>query len=338
MDNGLQKFKKFSKEMKTYHNILGWFRNILLIAAFGSNLVVCTVMMKTKDHRKTLSKFFIFHLAITDIAFRILECYELITEKVNNGVLSSLHCKIIVFFQYVCAAVLFSLLSGIALDRSKNIIYPLQSLRRKTCNHGMRTVFLIWLYAITISATFFYSATSMRFTSHFNAIRSNSTHGISDDTHQFSDTLTFRSPRTHCLVGQSASLRSQISFTIYFCCGFFVPLCIMGSCYSRVFYFLTNRARHSVLNRSVIKSKWKTVFILMLLVLSFLVSWAPIMMLDLIASFVRLGKGVEQKLRPVAEVLCLSSSILNPFIYAFGNASFRKQAVSLFFCKRKLAC
>ena len=149
--------------------ILTCFRYIFLIMALASNLVVCMAMVKTKDHRKTLSKFFIFQLAVVDVAFRILECYELISERVTDGALGLTHCKIIVFVQYICAAVIFSLLAGIALDRSKNIIYPLQSFKTRSYNHRKKALLLIWLCSIAVSAGFLLTATSVRFSRRFGA-------------------------------------------------------------------------------------------------------------------------------------------------------------------------
>ena len=61
-----------------------------------------------------------------------------------------------------------------------------------------------------------------------------------------------------------------------------------------------------MLNKSVVKSKLKTVLTLLLLVLSFLASWGPILMLDLLESFVVLDRDAELWLRSVVEVLSLS--------------------------------
>lgn len=333
MANELKEFKKFSKDVATFYGVLNVFRYIFLTAGIASNLLVCCVMTKKKDQRKTLSKFFIFHLAIADIVFRILGIYEMITQKVSDGAISRFHCKIIVFFQYTCEAVLFALLAGIAVDRSKNIIHALKSFKNRFC-HRKKAVILIWIYALSISACFIYSAKSKRFTRYFKRMENSST----DDITNNSEVLTFKFPRAHCIAGSHESSRSQIAFTIYFICGFFVPLCIMIICYTRVFYFLSNRAKHSMLNRSVLRSKFKTLFILLLLVFSFLLSWGPITLLDLIESFIHLGKDGGQWLRSIAETLCYSSSILNPVIYAFGNKSFRKEAISLLFCNRRPKC
>lgn len=338
MDSELRNFTKFSKDMAIFHIVLNVFRIIFLTAGLASNLLVCFVMTKKKDHRKTLSKFFIFHLALADIVFRILGIHELIAKRVSHGVLSLSHCKIIVLFQYTCEAVLFVLLAGIALDRSKNIIHPLQSFKNSRYCHRKRTVALIWIYALSISAAFIYSATTRRFTRQFNRTRNSSAHNITNNSSELPEHLTYTSPRVHCVAGPRAALRSQIAFTIYFVCGFFLPLCIMIICYTKVFNFLSNRAKHSMLNRSVVRSKMKTVSILLLLVFSFLFSWGPITVLDLIVSFMFLGKDAEHWLRPIAEGLCYSSSILNPVIYAFGNEAFRKEASSLLFCNRKPKC
>lgn len=334
MANELKEFKKFSKDVATFYVVLNVLRDIFLAAGIASNLLVCCVMTKKKDQRKTLSNFFIFQLALADIVFRILGIYEIIIQKVGDGALSPSHCKIIVFFQYTCEAVLFALLAGIAVDRSKNIIHALKSFQNRF-RHRKKTVILIWIYALSISACFIYSSKSKRFRRDFKRIGNSSRDDMTNDT---SEVLTFRSPRAHCIPGLHESSRSQIAFTIYFICGFFVPLCIMTICYTRVFYFLSNRAKHSMLNRSVLRSKFKTLFILLLLVFSFLLSWGPITLLDLIESFVHFGKDGGQWLRPIAETLCYSSSILNPVIYAFGNKSFRKEAISLLFCNRRPKC
>ena len=338
MDSAEQKMVKFSKEMANYYMILTCFRYIFLIMALASNLVVCMAMVKTKDHRKTLSKFFIFQLAVVDVAFRILECYELISERVTDGALGLTHCKIIVFVQYICAAVIFSLLAGIALDRSKNIIYPLQSFKTRSYNHRKKALLLIWLCSIAVSAGFLLTATSVRFSRRFGAAGNRNSSISRVKTNVSGGEFLFQSPKSFCIAGPPNSLETQISFMSYFLCGFFIPFCIMAICYSRVFYFLKDRGKKSILNQSVIKSKWKTVIILMLLVLNFLVSWGPIMTLELFASFISLEKETREWLRPPAEVICLSSSILNPIIYAFADASFRKQTVSLLTCKRRISC
>jgi len=93
-----------------------------------------------------------------------------------------------------------------------------------------------------------------------------------------------------------------------------------------------------MLNRSVVKSKFKTLFILVMLVLSFVVSWGPITVLELIQSYSHPRQGVGVWLGPLAECLCYSSSILNPVFYAFGNESFRKEAISIILCNRKFKC
>ena len=337
MAKELKEFETFSKDMATFNTVLNVFRNIFLVAGVASNLLVCTVMIKKKDQRKTLSKFFIFNLALADFAFRILEIYERIVEQVNNGVISPAHCKVVVFFQYTCETVLFALLAGIAMDRGKNIIHPLQSFKTRYC-HQKKAIILIWIYAVSVSAGFIYSATSRRFTRQFKGYGNNSTTDNVMNTKAPDIVLLFTSRRTHCLAGPHGSLRGQIVFSIYFVCGFLVPLCVMIISYTKVFRFLSNGAKHSMLNRSIVKSKFKTLFILVMLVFSFLISWGPITVLDLMQAYIHPGQDVGVWLRPLTECLCYSSSILNPVFYAFGNESFRKEAISLILCNRKFKC
>ena len=148
---------------------------------------------------------------------------------------------------------LITLLAGIAVDRSKNIINPLQSFKHRSNYHGKRIVALIWLYAITISAAFLYSATSIKLTRHFDATGEDMSQGSANNTNVSTEDLAFTSPKTHCAEGPRVSDRSQIAFTIYFILGLLVPLCTMAICYTRVFYFLSNRAKNTMLNKSVVK-------------------------------------------------------------------------------------
>lgn len=195
--------------------ILTCFRYIFLIMALASNLVVCLAMVKTKDHRKTLSKFFIFQLAVVDVAFRILECYELISERLTDGALGLTHCRITVFVQYICAAVIFSLLAGIALDRSKNIIYPLRSFKNRSYNRRKRALFLIWLYAIAVSAGFFLTSTSVRFSHLFGAAGNRNSSISRVNMNASGGELLFQSPKSFCTAGPPNSLQNhscRISF------------------------------------------------------------------------------------------------------------------------------
>ena len=215
MDSAEQKMIKFFKEMANYYMILTCFRYIFLIMALASNLVVCLAMVKTKDHRKTLSKFFIFQLAVVDVAFRILECYELISERLTDGALGLTHCRITVFVQYICAAVIFSLLAGIALDRSKNIIYPLRSFKNRSYNRRKRALFLIWLYAIAVSAGFFLTSTSVRFSHLFGAAGNRNSSISRVNMNASGGELLFQSPKSFCTAGPPNSLQNhscRISF------------------------------------------------------------------------------------------------------------------------------
>lgn len=337
MAKELKEFENFFKDMATFNTVIDVFRNILLVAGIASNLFVCTVMIKKKDQRKTLSKFFIFNLALADFAFRILGIYKRIVEQVKDGAISPPHCKAVVFFQYTCETVLFVLLAGIAKDRGKNIIQPLKSFKTRFC-HRKKTIILIWIYAVLTSAGFIYSATSSRLMRQFKGYGNNSTTDNITNSKAPNRVLVFKSHRAHCLAGPHGSLRSQIAFSIYFVCGFLVPLCVMIISYSRVFCFLSHRAQHSKLNRSVVKSKFKTLFILVMLVFSFVISWGPITVLELIQSYSNPVQDNRVWLRPLTECLCYSSSILNPIFYAFGNESFRKEAISLILCNRKFKC
>ena len=154
---------------------------------------------------------------------------------------------------------------------------------------------------------------------HFDATGKDILQGSANNTSVSTGALAFTKPKAHCVAGPCVSDRSQIAFKINFILEFLVPICTIAICYTRVFYFMSNRAKNSMLNKSVVKPKLKTVLTLLLLALSCLVSWGPMLMLE---SFVVLDRNAELWLRPVKEVLCLWRSVLNPFIYAFFFSRF----------------
>ena len=80
-------------------------------------------------------------------------------------------------------------------------------------------------------------------------------------------------------------------------------------------------------NSSCAKAKLKATRMLVLVVFSFLISWGPIMILDIFESYpTKKGKSTYEKLplRPLFVCISQTSSIFYPFIYAFCDANFRK--------------
>lgn len=137
-------------------------------------------------------------------------------------------------------------------------------------------------------------------------------------------------PPRHCIPGTSLTLSRQISFTIYFLFAFVVPLLCIVICYSRIIFFLWRKAKTTrMLNRYTAKAKLRAIVMFVKVFLSFLISWGPVMILDMIVSYAKPGSTRIYYVRtfparPLFNCITLTSSIFNPIIYAFGDASFRR--------------
>ena len=328
--------KKFKRELDNYRKNLYSTSLVLLALGAAENIVVCLVLLKAcKSGRATqpnakLSNFLLLQLAITDLVFRALNVLR--KTLANFWEISPEHCKTVIFTQFTCAAVTFELLSGIALDRYIHIIFPLRSLGLKP--RKCLTMLLIWVYAMLICSGFIPSATVS--VNIFN-FRYKKRPFLKLTQNNVSNWRDIRD----CTPGFAGSLERQIAFTTYFLLAFVVPLVCIILSYTKITCFLWNKAKASNhVHRNIARAKLRAVRMCVFVVLSFIISWGPIMILDIITSYRSYHVHRQKKasgnlpLRPLFDCFSLTSSIFNPIIYAFCDASFRRN-LRLLFCSRK---
>ena len=308
--------RRFTKtgEILMYHNILFNINCVFLAVGTMENILVCVVMsrvykLRTSRFTSKLSSFFILQLAITDLIYRAVNFFRQISAKHRIG-LSIEQCKITIFSTFTCAAVTFLLLAAIAIDRYVHILYPIRSLSLNP-RTGV-VMLLIWIYAMLVCSGFIVSATvSEKFFSPRHRRR------------------FLREPPRHCTPGTSRASDRRISFTIYFLFAFMAPLLCIILSYSRITVFLWRKTKATgIVNRNTARAKLRAMKMLGIVVLSFLVSWGPIMTLDVVASYTSKARKIKRvgnfPLRPLFHCITLTSSIFNPMIYAFGDANFRR--------------
>jgi hypothetical protein len=276
------------------------------------------------------------HLSVSDLVFRAIGLYALIMDATKS--MPFFHCKSLIFVQYGCCARTFALLSGIAIDRFVHIIHPLKSLHfqpRKTLLIGC-----LWMYSTMVSIPFILSAepknlhrgfwlqhkpnfTDEFFLAPFQIFTNHSNNNITN----------FEVDPEHktCVALREGTLEGQIAITIYFVLVFVAPLFIMGYSYGRIFIFLTKEAAMKKISATVARSRLKAVKMLVVVVVSFLFSWGPILVFDLLHTYRTIRDDFMDPYpgRPLFYLLCYTSSIMNPVIYAFNDSSFRKTSRSI---------
>lgn len=324
--------KRLNQELNTYYKTLSKMSSAFLALGAVENILVCIVLFKASKLRTTpsgskLSKFFILQLAITDLVFRAVHCFH--RETAKRMEITSEQCKMTIFSVFTCAAVTFVLLSAIAIDRYVHILFPIRSLGIKTRKSFV--MLLIWIYALTVCSGFIGSSTVYHKPFNFHRRRRLLPQARLLNSRRNS-TSSWES-RTHCMPGVSGSLERRAAFTVYFLFAFVVPLlCIIFS-YTKITVFLWKKTKQTnIINRSMAKAKLRATQMFALVVFSFLLSWGPIIILDMVVSYpFRPGKITfkEFPLRPLFDCFSQTSSILNPIIYAFGDTHFRRSLALL---------
>lgn len=326
--------KRFNRESNTYNNTLSKMSYAFLALGTTENILVCLVLFRASSHSTSkLSSFFILHLAITDLVFRAFNFFRKVSGK--RVELNKTQCKMTIVSVYTCAAVTFALLAGIAIDRYVHIMFPIRSLSVKI--RKCLIMLSIWIYSLAICSGFIASAT----VSHFILYdRRRPMHqAFLNKTRNNTYDWDLKEPRKHCIPGSPGSLERKIAYTIYFLFAFVVPLFCIAFSYTKITVFLWRKTKAAnVVNRGLTRAKLRALRMFALVVFSFLLSWGPIMILDIIASYPRRpGKVTIEKipLRPLFDCISQTSSILNPVIYAFGDTNFRRSLYLLFRVRKR---
>ena len=316
-----------------YNNALFNVNCIFLALGTIENILICLVLFKAYKvrvpHRPVLklSNFFLLQLAITDLVFRAVNFLRRVLAK-RRIELDLLACKIAIFSSFTCAAVNFVLLAGIAVDRYVHILFPIRTLGVKP-KKSLITLF-IWIYALASCSGFIFSAT----VSNEPVPAPRHLRRTSFSPRNYTKIDEGDPPPGHCIPGNVSSSSRTIPFTFYFSFAFVVPLLAIIFSYTMIIISLWRKAKAVDLgNKSRARAQLRTMKIFAIIVLSFLFSWAPLMILDMITSspkkLGRINIGILP-VRPLFDCITQTSSIFNPIIYAFGDPNFRRNFRRLF--------
>ena len=290
---------------KNFGDALLIFDSVFLALGLASNLFVLFIMTRRQLIRKNVSNFYIFHLAVAEVLYRIaLIVLKIFNSTVESDFISNADCKAMAFWPNVTCAAVFVLLAGIAMDRKNHIINPLKNLA--LVKHRSTRIVLIWFFSVAVSFPLIFGANLSPKLD--NARQINSTHSV---------------PAVFNCVLPRGTLLSKISFTIYFLFAFIVPLSIITTSYCKIFLYLRKRASKQNMSPCYIRSKCKALRMLVLVVVGVLLSWGPIMFSHLARVYGARFKVGEISLKQVTMSISLTSSVIHPVLYSFGNANFR---------------
>lgn len=150
-----------------------------------------------------------------------------------------------------------------------------------------------------------------------------------------------------CLCGEFCeeswpNLRVKVT---YGSCSFFVqfglPLCILALCYWRVQHTVATGVRKRLCQenlttagrRRLIERKKRTATTTVLLVVSFIVSWLPVNILNLLRDYDSFPEAYIAIMFAICHMIAMTSILWNPMIYCWYNKQMFKKYTNFLKCK-----
>ncbi|XP_001377369.2 melanopsin [Monodelphis domestica] len=135
---------------------------------------------------------------------------------------------------------------------------------------------------------------------------------------------------------------------LLFCFVFFIPLIVIIYCYIFIFRAIqdTNKAVHSIGSGEStasprhcqrMKNEWKMAKIALVVILLYVLSWAPYSTVALVA-FAGYSHILTPYMNSVPAIIAKASAIHNPIIYAISHPKYRMAIAQNFPCLRALLC
>lgn len=296
---------------------------VVIILGVIVNVAICLVMFRKKRYQRNGSNFFILHLSVTELIYRLLVFPILIWLTVPSSAITTPLCKVMAVFSHILGSVVFPSLVAIALDRYQNITLPLKSLKLK--RKPFRWVFLVWLYAAIASCPFSVSIKSISVSEIPEAS------GMNCQLERGSDDCQ---DMKICDIDQSSF--GQAATTLYFFFAFAVPVIVMAVLYTKIVIFLHKRSRNGMMHKVAARSKAKAVRMLIITLTGYVLSLGPAAVFSMLRSYGILEDtsfDIMLLVTWLVEFALNTSSLGNPLIYAYYNGDFR-QEITQSMCKR----
>ena len=296
-----------SKEVKIFFYCI-----LLLFSVFGNSLLIAII--KRSMRMQTITNYLIANMAVSDILITVLAVPRQITEILLgprrwliDGVLGSLLCKSVYFFQDITIGVSILSLLAIAIDRYRGIVFPLRKQFRKPAKLCKVIVPTIWLTSMGLQAIYFYI---------FRL--------VTVDT------------KTYCIISWDPKLDPKKSqeahFIVIFVCLIAMPTCVVTLLYSAVIVNL-NRSRHtrgqahsSYMMSQRLREDKKVVKIIIAILVAFIACIMPFNVYAILFYFVwdwKMPCGMENFGFSAFFILYANASI-NPCIYFILNDKYRQ--------------
>ena len=264
---------------------------------------------------KTITNYLIANMAVSDILITVLAVPRQITEILLgprrwliDGLLGSVLCKSINFFQDITIGVSILSLSAIAIDRFRGIVFPLRKQFREPAKLCKIIVPSIWLTSMGLQAIYFYI---------FRI--------VTDDN------------KTYCAPYFDQKKSQEVYFIVISVCLIAIPACVVTLLYSAVILNLT-RSRHTrgqgpsrYMMSERLREDKKVVRMIIAILVAFIVCVMPINIYAILFYFVwdwKIPCGMEN-FGFCAFFILYSNASINPCIYFTLNDKYRQGLLNI---------
>ncbi|XP_014772633.1 orexin receptor type 2 [Octopus bimaculoides] len=298
---------------------------ILFIVGLVGNFLVCYAVIKNSQMR-TVTNLFIMNLAIADFMV-ILICLpsSLLVDVSETWFFGEVMCKIFLYLQTVSVAVSVLTLSAISIERWYAICHPLSF--KSTASRARNIILTIWLLSACVASPDLVTARTYR-------------------------SLPMRYNYVKWLVScrPSWTQRSQFIYQMFlFIALYFLPFCLMAFTYTRITLVLWREdipgvnetaGGHRLMaeNRNPntnaqLQTRRKAAKMLITVVIVFGICNLPVHILNIVR-YANISNNLKaiSIFSLISRLLCYVNSAINPIIYNFMSAKFRKEFKSVCLC------
>ena len=277
---------------------------LLFIIGISGNSLVVYVVMRNKT-MQTITNIFITNLAASDIMMCLLSVpFTPLSYFMNSWIFGEVLCHIVPMSLCICVYVSTVTSTAIAVDRYFVIVYPFKP-RMKTCVCLLMIV-AVWIISVSISLPL----------------------GIYQ-------VIVEEENGKECQEKWPKEQARQFFTVTSLVLQYIVPCSIISYCYSKVSLALRKRSKSRIGTGSVnrerdemeIRRKRRTNKMLIAMVTIFVICWLPLNIVLLANEYI-----IDFSSLPVfplifftSHVIAMSSTIYNPFLYAWMNDNFKKE-------------
>jgi hypothetical protein len=294
-----------------------------IILGIGGNTLVLLVVIHFR-RIKNVTNFFILSLAISDLIFIIL-CVPstyVTAYLIQYWPFSNILCVFLNYMQNVSVTLVVYTLIWMTLDKFLALVRPLKQ-QRLTIKASKYLILLTWLFSLFISLPI------ALFTKLVYNTNTNINNNINNNNNNLTNNIIEQLPQCLEMWPDHLANYTQIYNLFLLFAQYFIPLLILSFCYIKIGLVLKRlRAPGEIIESRdavMLKSRKKMLKMCFILVLSFVVSWAPMQFITVIRFF-----DDSLTMDPyfgdiffICHSIAVSRSFMNPFIYAWTNAKFR---------------